>query len=402
MEFDLTTIRIRNERYGGTSFNQSNGDFFRFNHDVLEIVMKHANNHDMTKEETIFLKDNFPSFLESEINFSFLIKKHLKSPYEEPLVSEGPEFVDLSLGNRCNLNCKFCYTSSNENGQFIDMKDYYYILDQLDENRVYQVAIGGGEPTLHPNFKEIIESMHEQYSIIPNYTTNGILLDPNLIRFSVDHCGAIALSYHKNREVALLDKMRMLSDSGANAVLHVVANKSTLLSFDSIAQKFGEAGVKAIAFLLFKPAGRGKVLENEILSFEDRKILDEKFRRVIEIAQEHEFIVGFDTCFAPYLATFIYSLKGTYDSCTGSRVSAYIDWDLSVRPCSFMQEEKGESLKEKTLQDIWWGNYFNDFRKSLLRANLPNCQKCSDFLYCFGGCPFFPEIVLCNRNAPLL
>jgi len=256
--------------------------------------------------------------------------------------------------------------------------------------------------TLHPNFKEIIESMHEQYSIIPNYTTNGILLDPNLIRFSVDHCGAIALSYHKNREVASLDKMRMLSDSGANAVLHVVANKSTLFSYDSIAQKFGEAGVKAIAFLLFKPAGRGKVLENEILSFEDREILDEKFRRVIEIAHEYEFIVGFDTCFAPYLATFSYSLKGTYDSCTGSRVSAYIDWDLSVRPCSFMQEEKGESLRNKTLQDIWWGNYFNDFRKSLLRANRPYCQKCSDFLYCFGGCPFFPEIVLCNRNATLL
>ncbi|MHA1331112.1 MAG: radical SAM protein [Candidatus Hodarchaeales archaeon] len=391
-------IRIRNERYGGTSFNQKDGEFFRFNHEVMELIIRYTHKQPLTSEELDFLESSFPSFRDESNKYGFLIKKKLKSPYTTPLVSEGPEFVDLSLGTKCNSNCPYCYTSSSKNGEFISLKDYYRVLSELEQNRVYQVAIGGGEPTMHPNFIHILQMMREEYSIIPNYTTNGTLITEELAQISSELCGAVALSYHNNREKDQLKVMELLSNSGVNSVLHVVADRSTLPYFSYIVRKFGEMGMRAVAFLLFKPSGRGKGLKNEILTISDMAKLDEQFQEVFNIAKDFNFTVGFDTCFAPFLTTFNRCVRGTYDSCTGARVSAYIDWDLTVRPCSFMQDDPGVSMKNFSLEEIWWGEYFDSFRKELLRAHHEPCKHCQDFLYCFGGCPFHHQIVLCKKR----
>ncbi|MFW9993042.1 MAG: radical SAM protein [Candidatus Odinarchaeota archaeon] len=393
----MEIIRVRNEKYGGSFFNQANGDFLRFNHAVLEAIAKQTIQEPLDEEEGVMLSQFFPGISERNHKVEFLVKERLFSPYELPLVSEGPEFVDLSLLNTCNLSCSFCYTSSKKNGIMLSLDDYYLVMDQLAENRVYQVAIGGGEPTLHPEFAEMLKIMREQYSIVPNYTTNASLLTPELVKLSADLCGAVAISYHHHREDELLEKMRLLADYNVNAVLHVIADRSTLSRYAEIAEKFGKAGMRAIAFLLFKPVGRGEQLKTSILRTEDIKEIDRQFKAVFELSREYGFTVGFDTCFAPFLTTFDRCVKGTYDSCTGARFSAYIDWNLDVRPCSFIQEG-GENLREKSLRDIWWGNYFNEFRKNLLKAHHSSCKKCPDFLFCFGGCPFLPEIVLCEKK----
>ncbi len=389
-------LLVRNEKYGGTSFDQDNGEFYRFNGDVLEVLMKKVFSDNLDQVEVDLLKQKYPGVVENNKKLFLEIKKYISSPYNTPLVSESPEFVDLTLLNDCNLSCDFCYTSSIAHGQIMSMPDYYHVMDELAKNRVYQVAIGGGEPTLHPNFSEILASMREQYNIVPNYTTNATLLTPDLLKLTGEMCGAIAISYHKSREKLLLKKAKELHDYGINSTLHVIANKENLPHFVEITKKFAEAGINSLAFLLFKPVGRGTNLQHEILTVQDKKMLDQSFGEAFTIAKDYGTNIGFDSCFAPYLKDFPYVRKGTFDSCTGSRFSAYIDWDLNVRPCSFIQTEKGESLREKSLQEIWWGTYFDEFRKKLLQPRRNACNNCTNFIYCFGGCPIEEKIVLCE------
>ena len=73
---------------------------------------------------------------------------------------------------------------------------------QMDSNqRPFQVAIGGGEPTEHPLFVDLLKAFKE-LDIEPNYTTNGMFMRfddqsrENIINSTVKYCGGVAVSCH--------------------------------------------------------------------------------------------------------------------------------------------------------------------------------------------------------------
>src|SRR5512139_1310988 len=86
-----------------------------------------------------------------------------------------PVNIEIDLSNRCSLGCEWChfaYThtrgplagkrdkpdASIPGGDLMDTYLARRIIDQLAENGVRSVTwTGGGEPTLHPHFNEIIE-----------------------------------------------------------------------------------------------------------------------------------------------------------------------------------------------------------------------------------------------------
>ena len=68
----------------------------------------------------------------------------------------------------------------------------------MEEHRPYQVAIGGaGEPTLHPDFCEVLKTSRE-LDIMPNYTTNGMHLSDKILYATKEYCGGVAVSTHKH------------------------------------------------------------------------------------------------------------------------------------------------------------------------------------------------------------
>ncbi len=64
----------------------------------------------------------------------------------------------IMLTNKCNNNCIYCFAKNAYNycSDFISMKNFIYALDFI-ANSFNSVGIIGGEPTLHPNFREILE-----------------------------------------------------------------------------------------------------------------------------------------------------------------------------------------------------------------------------------------------------
>ena len=70
---------------------------------------------------------------------------------------EYPEFYDVKITGNCLGECPWCYMDSKTKdnhyeGAVQKIKDFF---GPMDENqRPFQVAIGGGEPTSHPDFVE--------------------------------------------------------------------------------------------------------------------------------------------------------------------------------------------------------------------------------------------------------
>ena len=99
------------------------------------------------------------------------------NPIEEK--SSIPELVDFKITDRCERGCEFCYQSSTPNGKYAplysttDHPGLMSIIEEMAKNQVLEVAIGGGEPTEHPEFVEILEAFR-RFRIVPNFSTRSL------------------------------------------------------------------------------------------------------------------------------------------------------------------------------------------------------------------------------------
>lgn len=112
-----------------------------------------------------------------------------KTKDEDPSFAPIPELADISISNYCTKGCNFCYKNSTPLGRIMSVADYCYVLDEMCHPKygnVFQVALGGGEPLEHPNFKEIITETLRR-NIVPNFTTNGIHLTTDVARFRMNN-----------------------------------------------------------------------------------------------------------------------------------------------------------------------------------------------------------------------
>lgn len=89
------------------------------------------------------------------------------------------ELVDVKISNKCFYGCDFCYMSSTPAGEHASSLNMYVVTNALKEMKVWEVALGGGEPTIHPEFCKILKDFREA-GIVPNFTTKSLtwLRDP--------------------------------------------------------------------------------------------------------------------------------------------------------------------------------------------------------------------------------
>ena len=122
-----------------------------------------------------------------------------------PTKAAVPELVDLKITDYCPFDCSMCYQGSTREGRHAE--GYWAvdgIIQMLGELRVFEVAIGGGEPTLHPTFGAIVRAA-SYAGVTPNFTTKNVPYVSSTIGAEViAYCGGFAVSVGKAAEVELL------------------------------------------------------------------------------------------------------------------------------------------------------------------------------------------------------
>lgn len=92
---------------------------------------------------------------------------------DQPRASR-PHRVYVALTNHCNRSCPWCSTCSSRAGS--TYLDPDMLLARLPRARIHQVQLEGGEPTLHPDFLEIVRMLRrlpscERIVVATNGTT---------------------------------------------------------------------------------------------------------------------------------------------------------------------------------------------------------------------------------------
>lgn len=394
MTTTATSIILRNEPFGGIYFNQKNGRMVMVDQEGFFTLLRYLNHQKLSSREDFFshffFNDSIPDSTIMRIDPSIAFS-HFSS-----LQAKSPAFIDLSLNNECNSYCKYCYMNAKEEGkgEHLLMNDFEYLLKQIERNRVLQVALGGGEPTIHPQFTNILKKLRLKANIIPNYTTNGLVLTPDIIKATKKYCGAVAVSYHEQKFEQIFHSARKFIESKIITNLHVVLLKSRMKTLAERLEPFCELGISNIVLLTFKPAGRGALLNQEMLTQEDQRELANQIKKLIVFRKKYKVRLSIDACSSFMFKRYPF-LPQSMEGCTGGLYSAYISWDLTMKPCSFMRNQSGVSLKTSSLLDAWNSTIFQNFRKQITTPNNKECQACYHYAICRGGCPIYPEIVFC-------
>ena len=123
---------------------------------------------------SLFSKDNG---LTLRMSFDDLTQAQYHSPYayERPsnTPASRPNLVDVKITDRCPFACAYCYQASTPKAPHASLSSIVEIASALSKAEVFEVAIGGGEPTLHPDFEQIIHEFKDR-GVVPNFTTRNI------------------------------------------------------------------------------------------------------------------------------------------------------------------------------------------------------------------------------------
>lgn len=178
-------------------------------------------------------------------------------PYTKARV---PELVDIKITDYCPFGCAFCYQDSTLRGQHAEMENISFIARELGKHRVFEVALGGGEPTDHPYFLTVLATFRA-YGVVPNFTTKSLGYVKRNWRHLDPRIGAFAYSAENMGDLHSADKMlREMPRDRVN--IHYVmglAGKMEFLEFMALAKHYGFR----VTLLGYKTVGRGGDVEHQ-------------------------------------------------------------------------------------------------------------------------------------------
>lgn len=198
-------------------------------------------------------------------------------PTKPILPLDYPELLDVSLGTRCYGNCPYCYTDASQYGvNYIEspQKVLRWFGSMKPEQRPFQVAIGGGgEPTLHPEFPQVLYNFATM-GIVPNYTTNGMHLSKDVLNATINYCGGVAVSCHPHLDYCWEKAVEILCSFNVRTNLHIVIGEPG--SVDRFRKIYNDWQnyIEYFVLLPYQAQGRAKAVDSMLIQDEWTKLFD--------------------------------------------------------------------------------------------------------------------------------
>lgn len=207
------------------------------------------------------------------------------------------ELIDLKISQYCDIGCDFCYMGSTVEGKHADTARILNLINLFSYMKVFEIALGGGEPTYHPDFVKILKYAKE-HGVVANFTTKSLKwMKDDLTRKEItENCGGFAYSVSNLRDLEKLISYLNVYDIPSHKVgIHIVMGTVSLSVFEKLLQMAGKNDLR-VTLLGFKETGRGKgfkIIEYEWWIDIINKVIEERYYPKISIdttlaAQYHE------------------------------------------------------------------------------------------------------------------
>ena len=316
----------------------------------------------------------------------------------------------MHIAHTCNLNCEYCFASQGKyHGERAVMsfevgkRALDFLIENSGSRRNLEVDFFGGEPLMNFDvvkqlvaYARSIEKQHNK-NFRFTLTTNGMLIDDDVIEFANRECSNVVLSLDGRKEIH--DRYRV--DYAGNGSWEKIVPKFKKLvdarggkdyymrgTFTHANPDFLE-DIKVMLDLGFSELSMEPVVcapgDPSELTEEDKIIVMDQYEKLAELMRAR------DKAGKPF-TFYHYMIDLTGGPCIYKRISgcgsgteymAVTPWG-DLYPChQFVGEEKFK------LGDIWNGVQNTAIQDEFMACNVyarPECHDCWARLYCSGGC----------------
>jgi mycofactocin radical SAM maturase len=305
---------------------------------------------------------------------------------------DAPICLTWELTYACNLACVHCLSSSGKRDpNELTTQQCEAVIDELQRMKVFYVNIGGGEPTVRPDFWHLLDyAVAHQVGV--KFSTNGVKIDKEKaariaatdyvdVQISVDGATAVVNDAVRGAGsyATAVRALENLAEAGfTDAKISVVVtrqNVSQLDEFKALADRFGAT----LRLTRLRPSGRGADVWDELhpTSAQQRVLYD-------WLVLAGEGVLTGDSFF--HLAGFGEPLSGL-NLCGAGRVVCLIDPVGDVYACPFAIHSEflaGNLLRDGGFDKVWRQSpLFEDLRRPQTGGA---CAKCAHYDSCRGGC----------------
>jgi mycofactocin radical SAM maturase len=305
---------------------------------------------------------------------------------------DAPICLTWELTYACNLACVHCLSSSGRRDpRELSTEQCEAIIDELQAMQVFYVNIGGGEPTIRPDFWHLLRyAVDHQVGV--KFSTNGVRITPERAAFlaSTDYVdvqisldGATADVNDRVRGEGSYDTaIRALDNLSAagftDAKISVVVTRENVGQLDLFKELADQHGA-TLRLTRLRPSGRGADV------WSDLHPTAEQQRELYNwLLRAGESVLTGDSFF--HLAGYGESLPGL-NLCGAGRVVCLIDPIGDVYACPFAIHEQflaGNVLSPGGFSGVWQtSELFQELRSPQTSGA---CTRCEFFDACRGGC----------------
>jgi len=304
---------------------------------------------------------------------------------------DAPICLTWEVTYGCNLACIHCLSSSGRRDpRELSTAEAMAVIDELRELQVFYVNIGGGEPTIRPDFFELVDYAVAN-GVGVKFSTNGTTMTPERARrlagtdyldvqISID--GATAATNDAVRGEGSFAAARRAMDHLADAAfgpfkISVVITRHNVAQLDAFEAMAADYGAQ-LRLTRLRPSGRGADTWDALHPTSEQQV--QLYRWLVD----RPGVLTGDSFF--HLSALGESLPGL-NLCGAGRVVCLIDPIGDVYACPFVLHD---DFRAGSVRDA--GGFAHVWRRSDLFLSLRQptsagaCASCGSFDACQGGC----------------
>ncbi len=298
------------------------------------------------------------------------------------LVLSFPIHYFLELTSQCNNSCVGCgNVLNNKKNHSLSADQWLKIFNKISSHAVH-LRLSGGEPTLHPEFKyliDLIDKIGIPFTLFTNARWHDSERIINFLHNITENKGLLVSIHGSTSDIheaftcvngsfaETIQNIKRAVDAGINVATSTIITRSNYRLVTDIIALTAELGVGRAFFARYLP------VQNEIIAPTDDQL--KEAIHAIEIHRKNgaraEFSVCIPRCFTP----------SSSEGCLAGVTYCVIDPWGNVRPCTHTPLICGNLLKQ-SIEEIWHGPEMQSWR-DMIPAQ---CHSCLEFPKCHGGC----------------
>ena len=310
------------------------------------------------------------------------------------ILKSYPRRLVFELTNACNLNCVMCGRNAADFKMTTFDMDVFRSFEPLMDKIEEVTLMGWGEPTIHPNFNEMLKIINN-HSARKYFCTNGMnlkkikqsLFEYNVDVFAVSVDGA---TYETNANIRRGSDLHVIKEDLSDIVKErerrglkypwinfvfcaMASNLHELPDLVRLAAEIGIDEVKVVYLTVF----------NKELLHESLWGKEEEVRKVFNEAEKLGDELGI-VLKLPHISGEDISGKNYHKECFVPWRDFFLGSDGYVRPCMSTPIKFFKYDMERSFMDMWNSTEYQQYRKNVNRNESMDtpCKRCYQSSHC--------------------